>query len=83
MLKIEKEKYLLHRNDTGSTAIQIIFLREKIEKEKNHLKNNHKDVSVKRSLLKKIAGERRLFSYLKRRNPEVYFSLKKDLNLKV
>lgn len=64
---IVKNNYLLHEKDTGSTAIQIISLREEIEKEKFHLAKNKKDVPTKRALLKKLAKEKKFFQYLKKK----------------
>jgi small subunit ribosomal protein S15 len=74
-----KENYRFHQKDTGSVAVQIILLREKIQAEKVHLVKNKKDIPVKRALLKKVAKEKRFFQYLKRCNPNVYEKLKKEL----
>ena len=76
---IVKKHYLLHEKDTGSTAVQIISLREEIEEEKFHLAKNKKDVPAKRALLKKIAKEKRFFQYLKSKKPDIYEKLKKEL----
>lgn len=76
---VAKKNYLLHEKDTGSTAVQIISLREEIEKEKFHLAKNKKDVPAKRALLKKIAKEKRFFQYLKSKKPDIYEKLKKEL----
>jgi len=74
---ISEKDFQLHKNDTGSTAFQIISLRKEIEREKLHLAKNKKDVPVKRALLKKIAKEKIFFKYLKRSNPVIYEKLKK------
>ena len=74
---IVKKNYQHHEKDTGSTAFQLIALREEINKEKFHLERNKKDIPAKRALLKKIAKEKRFFQYLKRRNPDIYEKLKK------
>jgi small subunit ribosomal protein S15 len=50
-----KKDYYLHEKDTGSTALQIISLREKINKLKIHLKENKKNVPAIRALLKNVA----------------------------
>ncbi|CAG8523337.1 25131_t:CDS:2 [Cetraspora pellucida] len=60
------EKYRQHGQDTGSTEYQLILLREQIAKEKKHLVQNKKDVPAKRALLKKIARQKKYFSYLKK-----------------
>ena len=76
---IAKKNYQLHEKDSGSTALQLISLREEINREKIHLAKNKKDVLVKRVLLKKIAKEKKFFKYLKKRNPDIYDKLKKEL----
>jgi len=76
---ITKKNYQLHGKDTGSTSLQLIALREEINKEKLHLGKNKKDISAKRALLKKIAKEKRFFQYLKKNSPDIYEKLKKEL----
>ena len=76
---ITKKNYQLHEKDTGSTAVQIISLREEINKEKSHLGKNKKDIPAKRALLKKIAKEKKFVQYLKKHSPDVYEKLKKEL----
>lgn len=74
-----KTNYQLHQKDTGSTSLQIVSLRKKINREKLHLESNKKDIPAKRALLKKIAKERKFLSYLRKRNPDIYEDLKKNL----
>lgn len=76
---LDKKNYQLHEKDTGSTALQIISLREKIKKEGNHLKENKKDIPAKRALLKKLAKEKKFLQNLKKSNPSVCEKLKKEL----
>ena len=76
---IVKKNYQLHEKDTGSTTLQLISLREEINKEKFHLAKNKKDIPAKRALLKKIAKEKKFFKYLKKHNPDAYDKLKKEL----
>ena len=76
---VVKKNYRLHQKDTGSTAIQIISLREEINKEKIHLAENKKDIPAKRALLRKVAKEKRFLQYLKRHDPTIYEKLKKEL----
>jgi len=74
-----KKNYQLHEKDTGSTAMQIISLREKLKGIGGHLKKNKKDVPAERALKKIIAKEKRFFQYLRKHNPEMHESLKKEL----
>jgi len=79
---ITRKNYQLHEKDTGSTALQIISLREEINKEKIHLAKNKKDIPAGRALKEKIAKEKKFFRYLKKHSPDAYDKLKKELNLK-
>ena len=79
---IAKTNYQLHEKDTGSTAVQIISLRERLKEIGEHLKKNKKDIPAERTLKKKLAKEKRFFKYLKRHNLDVYEKLKKELKLK-
>jgi len=77
---ISEKDFQLHKNDTGSTAVQIILLREKIKREKSHLaKENKKDHAALRALLKNVAIEKKLFEYLKKNNPIICEKLKKEI----
>jgi len=76
MLKENKiTDHRLHEKDTGSTAVQIIVLNNRIEKQKAHLHKNHKDIPLKRSLLKNIAYIRRLLTYLKKKDNNTFEKL--------
>jgi small subunit ribosomal protein S15 len=76
---ILKQKYSLHGKDTGSTVVQIISLRKRLREIGEHLKRNKKDVPAERALKKIIAKEKRFFQYLKRRNPDIYEELKREI----
>ncbi|RHZ35231.1 30S ribosomal protein S15 [endosymbiont GvMRE of Glomus versiforme] len=81
MMNNIEEIFRLHKNDTGSVALQIILLRKKIKREWIHLKNNKKDVSTGRALEKKVAKEKKFFQYLKRYDSDIYERLKKELKV--
>ena len=76
---ITKKNYQLHEKDTGSTAVQIISLRERLKEIGEHLKKNKKDIPAERALKKIIAKEKRFFQYLKKNNIDTYDKLKKEL----
>src|SRR6185437_6643125 len=76
---ITKKNYQLHEKDTGSTAVQIISLREKIEKEKTHLGKNKKDIPAGRALKKKIAKEKKK-KKKKKKNKTTEKTLKKKID---
>src|SRR3989339_93950 len=47
------QKFKVHKNDTGSTQIQIAILSEEIKELAEHLKQHKQDHSSRRGLLKK------------------------------
>ena len=71
-----------HDKDNGSTEVQIAILTWEIERLKEHLAENHKDIDAKRSLLKKVAKRKKLLSYLKQKDFESYKNIIKKLKLK-
>ncbi len=71
-----------HDNDNWSTEVQIAILTWEIEKLKEHLASNHKDIDAKRSLLKKVAKRKKLVSYLKQKSFDSYKVIIKKLKLK-
>lgn len=62
------KKTRLHDKDTGSSAVQVAVLNERIEELTGHLKKNPKDEHSRRGLLKMVA---------KRRSHEKYLAAKK------
>ena len=55
------KKYQFHKNDTGSTEVQVANLSEKIEYLAKHLKKHGKDYDSKRGLLMMV-GKRRSYA---------------------
>jgi len=71
-----------HDKDNGSVEVQIAILTWEIERLKEHLAENHKDIDAKRSLLKKVAKRKKLVSYLKWKDFDSYKNIIKKLKLK-
>ena len=71
-----------HEKDTGSSEVQIGLLTEKISYLSEHIKNNKKDKHSSVGLLKAVNKRKKLLSYLKRKNPESYEKIIKQLNLR-
>ncbi len=71
-----------HEKDNGSVEVQLATLTWEIERLKEHLAENHKDIDPKRSLLKKVAKRKKLVSYLKANDFESYKTIVKKLKLK-
>ncbi|OKH28839.1 30S ribosomal protein S15 [Chroogloeocystis siderophila] len=74
--------YQLHETDTGSSAVQIAMLTERINRLSEHLKSNQKDHSSRRGLLKLIGQRKRLLSYLQTEDREQYQNLISRLGIR-
>tara|TARA_B100000989_G_scaffold297514_1_gene283491 strand:+ start:899 stop:1168 length:270 start_codon:yes stop_codon:yes gene_type:complete len=84
--KMKKEeltkKYAKNPKDKGSTNVQVAILSEKIKNLTEHLKENKKDQSTRRGLLKMVGKRKKLLFYLKNKSNETYKSLIKNLGLR-
>lgn len=76
------KKYGKNEKDTGSAAVQIAMMSQKISELTGHLKTNKKDFATKRGLLMMVGRRKRLLSYLKDQNVEEYRKLIKKLNIR-
>lgn len=76
------EKFKEHPQDTGSASIQVALLTERINYLTDHLKKHKKDFHSRRGLLMLVGRRRRLLQYLKKKNPQSYNEVIKELNLK-
>ena len=72
----------LHKNDVGSTAVQIGLLSQKIENLSNHFKKFKKDKHSARGLTKSVNQRKRLLSYLSKNDPDKYNDILKKLKLR-
>ncbi len=61
------KKVQVHETDTGSSAVQVALLTEKIEALAKHLKKNTKDNHSRRGLLKMVADRRTHQKYIEKR----------------
>jgi small subunit ribosomal protein S15 len=71
-----------HTKDVGSTEIQIGLLTDKITKLADHFKNAKKDKHSSVGLTKSVNKRKKLLTYLKKRSPESYQKVIKQLNLR-
>lgn len=76
------KKYQTHKNDTGSTEVQVALLTTKIAELAKHLRKHAKDSDSRRGLLMMVGKRRKLLNYLKKSDPKKYEKLIKDLGLK-
>ena len=78
----ELKEFRLHEKDTGSADVQVALLTRRIAQLTEHLKDNAKDHSSRRGLLKMVAQRRSLLDYLSRAQNERYKKVIEKLNLR-
>jgi small subunit ribosomal protein S15 len=71
-----------HKEDTGSTEVQVALLTERINQLTRHMVDNRHDYHSQRSLLKLVGQRRRLLAYLSREDVSRYHSLIAKLGLR-
>lgn len=76
------KKYQAHKEDTGSTEVQVAILTKKISDLTKHLKGHKKDFDSRRGLLMMVGKRRRLLNYLKKSSEDKYLKVIADLGLK-
>jgi len=76
------ETYKEHEKDTGSSAVQIALITERVVTLADHFKTHRKDFQSRRGLLKLVSQRRCLLDYLKRHDKAEYEELVKKLNLR-
>ena len=72
-------KFQSKPGDTGSAAVQIALITERISYISNHLKSNPKDFAGERGLNKLVGQRKRLLAYLKKSDFEKYQQVTKEL----
>ncbi len=86
LTKSKKQKVIkdvaIHKEDTGSAAVQIGLLSKKIEELAKHLKKHAKDNHSRRGLLQMVADRQKHMKYLQKKDPKTYESVLKKLELK-
>lgn len=87
MITKEKKKKIIskfgvHKNDTGSSDVQVAVLTERIKELTDHLKVNKKDNHSRRGLLKMVAKRKKLLKNVKDSSEERYAKITKSLKLK-
>ena len=84
---IEKKKDTIkalatHKNDVGSTEVQIGLLTDKLTKLSEHFKKFKKDKHSTLGLTKSVNKRKKLLAYLKKKNSDSYKKVIKQLNLR-
>ncbi len=86
-LTTEKKRELFKKHgksvkNTGSAESQIALFTFRISHLTDHLKENKKDFSTQRALLKLVGKRRRLLDYLRKVDIERYRAVIKELNIR-
>jgi small subunit ribosomal protein S15 len=76
------EKYRTHKDDSGSTEVQVALLTERINYLTGHFRTHAKDHHSRRGLLKMVGKRRRLLDYLRKTDLESYRKIIADLGLR-
>ena len=71
-----------NEKDTGSSAVQVAMMTQKISELTEHLKANKKDFATKRGLLMMVGKRKRLLAYIKSQNLDEYRELIKKLGIR-
>lgn len=76
------KKFGANEKDSGSAEVQIALMSQKINELTEHLKSNKNDYATKRGLLMMVGKRKRMLSYLKEKNLEMYRKILKKLNIR-
>ena len=87
MIKKEKKKKIIdkfktHKEDTGSSEVQVAVLTERIKELTEHLKVNKKDNHSRRGLLQMVAKRKKFLKDIQNNSEERFSKIAKSLKLK-
>ena len=87
MISMEKKQEITkslqsHKTDTGSAAVQVGIMTERIKELTEHLKANKKDFAARRGLLQLVGKRKRLLQYIAKENGQAYLELIKKLGIR-
>ncbi|MBM3985120.1 MAG: 30S ribosomal protein S15 [Planctomycetes bacterium] len=71
-----------HASDTGSSAVQVSLLTDRINALTEHLKTHRRDNSTRRGLLKLVGQRNRLLRYMQRTDVKAYEALNERLGIR-
>jgi small subunit ribosomal protein S15 len=75
-------KFGTSETNTGSIEAQIALLTERINRISDHLKENKKDFSTNRGLMRLVGRRKRLLTYLSNNNLQNYRQLIEKIGLR-
>jgi len=87
MITIEKKAKITsdlaaHKTDTGSPAVQVGIMTERIKELTEHLKTHKKDFAARRGLLQLVGKRKRLLKYIANQDGAEYLKLIQKLGIR-
>lgn len=87
MISTEKKSKIIadlqkDKKDTGSPAVQVGILTERIKELTEHLKTNKHDFMARRGLLQAVGKRKRLLKYIAEQDGKEYLALIKKLGIR-
>jgi small subunit ribosomal protein S15 len=79
---VASRQYAKHETDTGSSAVQVAVLTERIKYLTEHFSTHKKDHHGRLGLLKLVGKRRRHLNYLQRTDLDAYRKLVSELGLR-
>jgi len=76
------DQYRREPQDTGSPEVQIALLTARINELTEHLRTHKKDHASRRGLLMMVSKRSGLLTYLKKRDPDRYLTVRDRLGLR-
>lgn len=76
------KKFARHDKDTGSPEVQVSLLTKRINQLTEHLKKEEKDFHSRKGLEVMVSTRKKLLNYLRRKDPERFNKIKKELDLR-
>ena len=76
------KKFAGNEKDSGSAAVQVAILTERITNLTEHLKTHAKDFHSRRGLLVMVGKRRRLLDYVRKNSEENYKTLIGELGIR-
>lgn len=70
------------KKDTGSPAVQVGILTERVKELTAHLKKNKHDFMARRGLLQAVGKRKRLLKYLAEKDSKKYLAVTKKLGIR-
>jgi len=70
------------KTDTGSSAVQVGIMTERIKELTDHLKTNKHDFMARRGLLQLVGKRKKLLKYIAEKDSQTYLDLIKKLGIR-